>query len=104
MSHKIDTEGIEVSGAVTDDFSQILTPEALSFVGTLAREFESRRKKDLARDKDGHLVFLAESSWALKMAQDNHPKVEFHFTWTEFHLFTSVTQVKAREQTELECG
>jgi malate synthase len=49
MSHKIDTEGIEVSGAVTDDFSQILTLEALSFVGTLAREFESRRKELLER-------------------------------------------------------
>ncbi|MEZ4957881.1 MAG: peptide chain release factor 3 [Saprospiraceae bacterium] len=44
------------------------------------KDFESRRKKDLARDKHGNLVFLAESSWALKMAQDNHPKVEFHFT------------------------
>ncbi|HFA51861.1 MAG TPA: peptide chain release factor 3 [Bacteroidetes bacterium] len=44
------------------------------------KEFVARRKKDLARDKDGHLVFLAESSWALKMAQENHPKVEFHFT------------------------
>jgi peptide chain release factor 3 len=25
-------------------------------------------------------VFLAESAWALKMAMENHPKVEFHFT------------------------
>jgi peptide chain release factor 3 len=44
------------------------------------RDFERRRKKDLAKDKDGNLVFLAESAWMLKMAQDNHPKVEFHFT------------------------
>ena len=44
------------------------------------REFEQRRKKDLAKDKDGNLVFLAESAWMLKMAQDNHPKVEFHFS------------------------
>jgi peptide chain release factor 3 len=43
-------------------------------------EFELRRSKDLARDKDGKLVFLAESAWALKMAQENHPKVVFHFT------------------------
>ncbi len=43
-------------------------------------EFLSRRKKDLARDKHGQLVFLAESAWALKMAQDNHPKVQFFFT------------------------
>jgi peptide chain release factor 3 len=44
------------------------------------REFKSRRNKDLAHDKDGNLVFLAESAWTLKMAQENHPEVEFHFT------------------------
>ncbi|MFZ1705492.1 MAG: peptide chain release factor 3 [Saprospiraceae bacterium] len=44
------------------------------------KEFVSRRKKDLARDTDGHLVFLAESAWSLKMAQENHPEVAFHFT------------------------
>ena len=48
-------------------------PEAL-------KEFQSRRKKDLAHDKDGKLVFLAESAWALKMAQENHPDIEFHFS------------------------
>jgi malate synthase len=49
MSSTIDIEGIEVSGSVTADFSQILTAEALSFVGGLAREFESRRKELLER-------------------------------------------------------
>ena len=44
------------------------------------KEFISRRKKDLAKDTDGKLVFLAESAWTLKMAQENHPDVEFHFT------------------------
>ncbi|MCB0521276.1 MAG: peptide chain release factor 3 [Lewinellaceae bacterium] len=44
------------------------------------KEFLSRRSRDMARDKDGNLVFLAESAWALKMAQENHPKVQFHFT------------------------
>jgi len=33
----------------------------------------------MAKDKDGQLVFLAESSWALKMAQENYPEVKFHF-------------------------
>ncbi len=40
----------------------------------------SERKRDIATDKDGHYVFLAESAWALKMAQDNYPEVQFHFT------------------------
>lgn len=44
------------------------------------KEFISRRKKDLAKDTDGKMVFLAESAWTLKMAQDNHPDIEFHFT------------------------
>lgn len=46
-------------------------------------EFVSRRKKDLARDKDGKLVFLAESAWTLKMVQENFPDVMFH-TSSEF--------------------
>jgi peptide chain release factor 3 len=43
------------------------------------KEFMQRRKKDLAEDKDGKLVFLAETAWSLQMAQENHPKVNFHF-------------------------
>jgi peptide chain release factor 3 len=43
-------------------------------------EFKERRKRDLAQDKHGNLVFLAESAWTLQMAQENHPKVQFHFT------------------------
>ncbi len=42
-------------------------------------EFRDRRRRDIAHDKHGNLVFLAESAWALQMAQENHPKVEFHF-------------------------
>jgi len=44
------------------------------------REFLTRRKRDMATDKDGNHVFLAESAWTLKMAQDNFPDVTFHFT------------------------
>ena len=44
------------------------------------KDFLHRRRNDIARDKHGQLVFLAESAWTLKLAQDNHPEVEFHFT------------------------
>lgn len=44
------------------------------------KDFISRRKKDIARDTHGNIVFLAESAWALRMAQENHAKVVFHFT------------------------
>lgn len=42
--------------------------------------FVQRRKKDIARDKDGALVYLAESAWSLKTAQENHPEIDFHLT------------------------
>ncbi len=42
--------------------------------------FLERRRRDIAYDKDGQLVFLAESKWSLKMAQDNHPEVKFRTT------------------------
>ncbi|MEM9886457.1 MAG: peptide chain release factor 3 [Bacteroidota bacterium] len=44
------------------------------------KEFLQRRKNDMAKDKYGNWVFLAQSAWTLKMAQDNHPEVSFHFT------------------------
>jgi len=51
-------------------------PEALD-------ELKARRKSNLATDKDGKLVYLAESAWTLKMARDNHPDIEF-LTSSEF--------------------
>lgn len=44
------------------------------------KEFLSRRKADMAKDKHGNWVFLAQSAWTLKMAQENHPEMQFHFT------------------------
>ena len=41
--------------------------------------FLRRRRKDIAKDKDGKLVYLAESAWGLKMMQENHPEITFHF-------------------------
>ncbi|MEZ4985011.1 MAG: hypothetical protein R2795_08255 [Saprospiraceae bacterium] len=38
-----------------------------------------RRKRDLGKDKKGVVVYLAESAWSLKMAQENHPDIQFHF-------------------------
>ena len=41
--------GIEVRAPVSAEFSRILTPEALAFVGGLARQFDTRRKELLDR-------------------------------------------------------
>lgn len=43
------------------------------------KEFMDKRFKDLAFDKHQRPVFLAETSWQLKMAQENHPNIAFHF-------------------------
>ncbi len=42
------------------------------------REFEQRRRQFIATDKEGRMVFLAESAWSLQMVKDNHPAIEFH--------------------------
>ena len=42
-------DGIEVLAPISKEFSEILTPEALQFVGHLAREFEDRRQSLLER-------------------------------------------------------
>ena len=42
-------------------------------------EFMERRRRDIAKDKHGNLVFLAESAWTLQMVQENYPEITFHF-------------------------
>ncbi|MFM6947598.1 MAG: peptide chain release factor 3 [Aquirufa sp.] len=49
------------------------------------QEFVRLKGQQIAQDKDGNYVFLAESDWILRMNQQNNPDVEFHFT-SEFKL------------------
>src|SRR5688572_27910151 len=42
-------QGISISGPISKEFAQILSPEALTFVAQLHRTFESRRQELLAR-------------------------------------------------------
>lgn len=43
-------------------------------------ELLQRKRRDIARDTDGNLVFLAETPWMLQTTQENFPKVRFAFT------------------------
>jgi peptide chain release factor 3 len=43
-------------------------------------EFIESKQRHIARDKDGKLVFMAESKAWLQMVQDNFPEIKFHFT------------------------
>lgn len=44
------------------------------------REFVDSKYRHIAHDKEGKLVFMAESRAWLTMVQDNFPEIEFHFT------------------------
>ena len=43
-------------------------------------EFIDSKQRHIAMDKDGKLVFMAESRAWLQMVQDNFPEISFHFT------------------------
>jgi peptide chain release factor 3 len=42
-------------------------------------EFVFEKAHHMANDKEGRPVFLAESAWALQMAQEKNPDIRFHF-------------------------
>ena len=44
------------------------------------KELQTRRRANLAQDTEGRLVYLAESAWMLKMAQEQHEGVEWRDT------------------------
>jgi peptide chain release factor 3 len=44
------------------------------------KEFIDSKYRHIARDKEGKLVFMAETKAWLQMVQENFPEIEFHFT------------------------
>jgi peptide chain release factor 3 len=47
-------------------------------------DFARFKQANVGEDKDGHLVFLAQSEWFLNTERTNNPEIEFHFT-SEIH-------------------
>jgi len=47
-------------------------------------EFSRFKQANIARDKDGHMVYLAQSEWFLNTERMNNKEIEFHFT-SEIH-------------------
>ncbi len=47
-------------------------------------DFIKYKQANIAEDKDGHLVYLAQSEWFLNTEIQNNPDIEFHFT-SEIH-------------------
>ena len=48
------------------------------------QDFIRFKQGNIAEDKDGHLVYLAQSEWFLNTEMQNNPAIEFHFT-SEVH-------------------
>ena len=48
--------------------------------GGSLEDFRLRKYQHLARDKEGREVYLAESPYALQMAQEKFPDIRFHFS------------------------
>ena len=44
------------------------------------RDFLKIKQKFLAKDKQGQLVFLADSTFSLQMTQQKYPEITFHYT------------------------
>ena len=42
-------------------------------------DFIHKKSRNMATDKHGRLVYLAESNWMLNMAQQDYPDISFHF-------------------------
>ncbi|MDQ2902387.1 MAG: malate synthase A [Chloroflexota bacterium] len=49
MTQQTYPQGLKITGPITPEYAEILTPEALDFVATLAREFSARREELLGR-------------------------------------------------------
>ncbi len=47
-------------------------------------DFTRFKMQNIAEDKDGHLVYLAQSEWFLNTERTNNPEITFHFT-SEVH-------------------
>jgi peptide chain release factor 3 len=47
-------------------------------------DFARFKQSNIAEDKDGHMVYLAQSEWFLNTERQNNPDIAFHFT-SEIH-------------------
>ena len=47
-------------------------------------EYTKYKQANIAEDKDGHLVYLAQSEWFLNTERSNNPDIEFHYS-SEIH-------------------
>jgi peptide chain release factor 3 len=47
-------------------------------------DFSRFKQNNIAEDKDGHMVYLAQSEWFLKTEISNNPDITFHYT-SEIH-------------------
>jgi peptide chain release factor 3 len=44
------------------------------------QDFSRYKQQNVGEDKDGNMVYLAQSEWFLNTEKQNNPDIEFHFT------------------------
>ena len=64
----------------TKDFKSFNTKENSISINKNINDFIRKKQKFLANDKKGKLVYLSDSEFTLKMAQQNYSDLKFHFT------------------------
>ena len=52
----------------------------VNFTNLKLDEFIKFKPSNIAEDKDGHLVYMAQSEWFLNTERTNNPEIEFHFS------------------------
>jgi len=53
------------------------------------KEFCRLKSDYIYKDKDNHFVFMAETSWMLKIMTEDWPEIKFHFN-SEFKMEAAV--------------
>ncbi|ACY18906.1 malate synthase A [Haliangium ochraceum] len=80
------SSGLQVTGSLSDRYAELLTPEALGFVESLARAFEERRRALLAsrRERQARLDAGERPSFVteLESAPDAETRAQFSSAWT----------------------
>ena len=76
----MDTNGTSLKNTSQDFESSIICHWFTSENEEQLQDFKRRKLHNLAKDKDGRDVFLADSRYALELAQEKYTDIEFHFT------------------------
>jgi len=65
---------------MSPDTSPFATARWVKGDGAAIKKFEEFNRANLARDRDGDLVFMAKSAWDVNYQAEKHPELTFSAT------------------------